>query len=428
MKTTLRLNAKILPMIAFLALVMQIVDPSRVWMILLISIGGIWLICWWWARQMARSLRFEREMRFGWAQVGDRLEERFTLINDFSLPATWVAVHDHSTLPDHNASVATGVDGSSTSQWRILTQCTRRGVYRLGGTTLETGDPFGIYTITLEEPTSSTLAVMPPVLSLPKFQILSSSGAGEGKPRRYSLQETINVSQTREMLPNDPMRLIHWKTTARQDKFFVRQFEGAPAGDWWILLDLHKDSQVGEGWDSTEEHAIILASSLVVQGLNEDRPVGLSINGEQIEWLAPRRNEYQLRSLLKALAVASPSQIPLKDFLGRAGRSLSSHCSLLIITANTDMEWTQSVLPLMWRGIMPTVFLFDPISFGGTASTKGISEIFQSISIPCHVIPKELLDEPQARPGREGEWEWRVSATGKAVPVREAQEDWRGLQ
>jgi hypothetical protein len=210
----------------------------------------------------------------------------------------------------------------------------------------------------------------------------------------------------------------------------VRQFEGAPAGDWWILLDLHKDSQIGEGWDSTEEHAVILASSLVAQGLHEDHPVGLSINGEQIEWIAPRRNEYQLRSLLKALAVASPSDMSLKDYLGRAGRSLNSHCSLLIITANTDSEWAQSVLPLMWRGIMPTIFLLDPVSFGGMTShnVNGISVIFQSMSVPCHAIPKALLDKPQARPGREGEWEWHISPTGKAVAVREAQEEWRGLQ
>ncbi len=163
MKTTIRLNAKIFPVIGALAFIMQILDPSRVWVILLIGIGGAWLVCWWWARGLARSLRFEREMRFGWAQVGDRLEERFTLINQFPLPATWVTLQDHSTLPDHYASVATGVDGSSTSQWKVLTQCTRRGVYTLGGTTLETGDPFGIYTITLDDQTSSALAVMPPV-------------------------------------------------------------------------------------------------------------------------------------------------------------------------------------------------------------------------------------------------------------------------
>jgi uncharacterized protein (DUF58 family) len=425
---TIRLNAKIFPVIIVLAFVMQIIDPSRVWMILLIGVGGAWLVCRWWARGLARSLQFEREMRFGWAQVGDRLEERFTLTNQFLLPATWVTLQDYSTLPDHHASVATGVEGSGRTQWRVLTQCMHRGVYTLGGTTLETGDPFGMYTIAFEDPTSSTLAVMPPVLSLPAFQISTGGWAGEGKPNRHSLQETINVSHTREMQPNDPMRLIHWKTTARQNKFFVRQFEGSPAGDWWLVLDLDRGAQLGTGWDSTEEHAVILASSLAAQGLNEDHPVGLSINGSNAEWIPPRRNQYQLRSLLKALAVADSSGMPLKDFLQRAGQSLSSHCSLLVITANADVEWTQSLLPLMWRGITPTVFLFDPVSFGGSSNTKAISEILRSMSIPCHVISKAMLDKPQARPGHEGEWEWRISATGKAVAVRAAQEDWRGLQ
>jgi uncharacterized protein (DUF58 family) len=436
MKPVLRLNAKTFPVLGVFALLMQLMDPSRVWVILIIGIGGAWLVCWWWARGLARSLTFDREMRFGWAQVGDRLEERFTLVNHFMLPATWITLHDHSTLPDHHASMATGVDGSSTSQWKVNTRCTRRGIYTLGGTTFETGDPFGIYTVLFEDPTSSTIAVMPPVLSLPQFEILASGIGGEGKPRRHALQETINTSHIREMLPNDPMRLIHWKTTARHagalrdsnNPFYVRQFEGTPAGDWWIVLDLDQSVQAGKGWDSTEEHAVILASSLAAQGLNEDHPVGLSINGEVPEWIPPRRNEYQQRSLLKALAVASPSQMSLKDFLLRAGRSFNSHCSLIIITANADADWTEAIMPLMWRGVMPTVFLFDPVTFGGTAKTRAAADIIQSLDVPCHVIPKELLDTPQARPGHEGEWEWRISATGKAFAVRAADGDWRGLK
>lgn len=436
MQTSIRLNARILPLIAALALVMQVIDPSRVWVILLIGIGGTWLVCWWWARGLARSLQFEREMRFGWARVGDRLEERFTLTNRFLLPATWVSLQDHSDIPDHYASVATGVDGSSTSQWKVTTRCTRRGVYTLGGTTLETGDPFGIYTITLKDPTSSTLAVMPPVLALPEFQVLASGWAGEGRPRRHALQETISVSHLREMQPGDPVRLIHWKTTARRsgsrngagDQFFVRQFEGTPAGDWWIVLDLDRNCQLGAGWDATEEHAIILAASLAARGLNEDHPVGLSINGSEPEWIPPRRNEYQLRSLLKALAVASPSEMSLKDYLQRAGGSLSGHCSLIVITVNADVEWTQALMPLMWRGIMPTIFLFDRVTFGGSEGPQALSEIIQAMDVPCYVIPREMLDTPQARPGHEGEWEWRISATGKAFAVRAAQEDWRGLE
>ena len=427
MKSTLRLNAKIFPIIGALAFVMQIVDPSRVWVILLIGIGGTWLFCWWWVRGLARALTFEREMRYGWAQVGDRLEERFTLHNQFALPATSITVQDHSTLPDHHASVATGIDGASTAQWKILSQCSRRGVYTLGGTTLETGDPLGIYTLTLEDLNSSTLAVMPPVVALPRFHILSSGWAGEGKTNPRSLEETINASHTREMAPSDPMRWIHWKSTAKQNKFFVRQFEGTPAGDWWILLDLDKNQQLGSGWDSTEEHSVILASSLASQGLDEEHPVGLAINGNEPTWIVPRRNEYQQKTLLKALAVTEPSELNLKDYLQRIGQTLGSRSSLLIITSNPNADWTASILPLMWRGVMPTVFVLEPASYGGSSQTKALEDALQMLGVPCHVIPKELLDARQIRPGHEGEWEWRISATGKAIAVNQPVDDWRRL-
>ena len=428
MKSTLRLNAKFFPVIILIAFAMQIIDPSRVWIILLVGIGGTWLVCRWWVRGLQRSLKFEREMRYGWAQVGDRLEERFTLTNTFLLPATWVTLHDHSTLPDHHASVATGVEGSSVSQWKISTQCNRRGVFTLGGTSLETGDPFGIYTLTFEDPTSSTLAVMPPVVPLPKFQILSGGWAGEGRSNPRSLEETINASHTREMAPSDPMRWIHWKSTARHNKFFVRQFEGMPAGDWWILLDLDQETICGSGWESTEEHGVVLAASLAAQGLKAEHPVGLTVNGREPSWDVPRRNEYQQRALLKLLAVAVPSTMGLQDYLHRIGPSLGSHSSLLIITANANPEWTESLLPLIWRGIQPTVFLLDPVSFGGTVNTRPISDVMQGMSIPCHIIPKDMLDKHQIRPGQEGEWEWRISGTGKAIAVKAPVEDWRRLE
>jgi uncharacterized protein (DUF58 family) len=428
MKSTLRLNVRLFPVLAFLALVMQILDPSRVWIILIIGIGGTWLVCWWWVRGLRRSLNFEREIRYGWAQVGDRLEERFTLSNTFVLPATWVTLHDRSTLPDHYASVATGVDGSSTSQWKINTQCTRRGVYSLGGTTLETGDPLGIYTLTIEDPASATLAVMPPVVTLPNFNILSSGWAGEGKTNARSLEETINASHTREMTPNDPMRWIHWKSTARHNQYFVRQFEGTPAGDWWILLDLNQAMQLGTGWESSEEHSVIFAASLAAQGLDQEHPVGLALNGHEPAWLVPRRNEAQQRSLLKALATAAPTEMALQDYLPRIGLALGSRSSLLIVTADTDPGWTESLLQLTWRGILPTVFLLDPVSFGGTKDTKPIADVLQMMNVPCHILPREFLDKKQIQPGHEGEWDWRISATGKAIAVRNPLVDWRRLE
>lgn len=424
----MQLNAKAFPLIGVFALIMQFIEPSKVWVILLIAIGGSFALCYWWASGLKRSLTFERVMRYGWAQVGDHLEERFTLNNRFSLPATWVTITDHSTLPDHRASIATGVDGSSESQWKIHTQCTRRGVYTLGGTTLETGDPFGMFRITFEDENSATLAVMPPVISVPKLPILSSGWSGDGKRNPRSFEETINASHTREMTPNDPMRLIHWKSTARYGKFFVHQFEGNPAGEWWLLLDLDRHSQFGEGWDSTEEHGVILTASLAARGLKEQHRVGLAVNAQEASWLTPRRNEFQHRALLKSLAVADPSDMGLMDYLARTGQSISSHSSLLVVTSNANPTWTESLLPLMWRGVMPSVFLLDPNSYGESVGVESITQTLQSMSIACHIIPKDIFDKQQLQPGQEGEWEWRISGTGKAIAVKAPVADWRRLE
>jgi hypothetical protein len=76
---------------------------------------------------------------------------------------------------------------------------------------------------------------------------------------------------------------------------------------------------------------------------------------------------------------------------------------------------------------MPTVFVLDALSFGGSNSPKSIPATFRSMNVPCHVIPRELLDAQHLRPGREGEWQWRISATGKAVAIHSAEGEWRGL-
>jgi hypothetical protein len=87
-----KLKARLLPFVVILLIIMQLIDPSRIWTSLLVGFGGAWLLAYFWARSLSKNIRMTREMRFGWAQVGDQLEERFTLVNSSSLPATWVEV------------------------------------------------------------------------------------------------------------------------------------------------------------------------------------------------------------------------------------------------------------------------------------------------------------------------------------------------
>ena len=265
-KIELRLKLRLLPILVAVLILFQFLGTYKGLRILLVGLGGAWLIGYLWARFLARGLRLRRELRFGWVQVGDWMVERFNLQNDSRLPALWVEVVDHSTLPDYQASRAVGVSSRGSIWWFKETVCTLRGLFTLGPVTLRTGDPFGLYSVTLEYPTSIPLLVMPPIVPLPALEVAAGGRAREGRTMVNGLERTVSASYVREFQPGDHQRWIHWPTTARMDSLYVRLFDGAPSGDWWILLDMNSQVHFGDGFDSTEEHQVILAASLADRG------------------------------------------------------------------------------------------------------------------------------------------------------------------
>jgi uncharacterized protein (DUF58 family) len=427
-KSKVRLNTRLLPLIVIALLTMQLIDPSRVWTVFLVGLGGLWLVSFVWARSLAAGLTIVREMRYGWVQVGDVLEERFTLTNKGQLPATWVELEDHSSLPGYDASLATGVDGAGTNQWRKNGTCNRRGLYQLGDTSLLTGDPFGIYSVTITDPAKATLMVMPPVVPLPQLEIIPGGYSGEGRPIPDAPERTVDASSVREYASGDSLRMVHWKTTARHAKPYVRLFDGTPASDWWILLDLQAASQVGSGGDSTEEHAIILAASLAERGLRNHRGVGLVVNGSSLEWLSPRTGTGQRWEILRTLALATPGKTSLGEVLEHARPNLGRNASLLVITPTSSMDWFVRLPLLARRGITPTVFLLDLHSFDSKRDNSRVATELKNMHVACHLIPREMFERPEAHPGTHGRWEWRISPLGKAIPVRAPDDQhWRRL-
>jgi uncharacterized protein (DUF58 family) len=428
MKSRITLNSKLLPILVGLLLVMQLIDPSRVWTTLIIGLGGSWLLSYYWAQVLANKLSLRREMRFGWAQVGDRLEERFTVTNWGNLPALWIELEDHSDLPDYFPNRVTGVGGQSKNSWRTEGACTRRGLFSLGPTSVRTADPLGFYSVCLHDPTCVTLMVLPPVVPLPFIEVAAGGRSGEGRPRPNAPEPTVGVATVRPYQSGDALRWIHWRTSARKDDLFVKLFDNTPSSDWWILLDMDKKVRVGEGQDSTEEHSVVLAASLADRGLNLDRAVGLVAGGKNLVWLTPREGSERRWEILRALALVSPGEYSLAELLARMEPAIGQHASLVIITPNLRGDWLKGLLPLIWRGTVPTVLLLDPVSFGGEPGSGGLLPTLTELGIARYVIKRELLDRPETRPGRAGKWEWKVTATGRAIPVQKPRDmDWKVL-
>jgi hypothetical protein len=83
---------------------------------------------------------------------------------------------------------------------------------------------------------------------------------------------------------------------------------------------------------------------------------------------------------------------------------------------------------LLWRGISPTVLLMDPASFGAPEHADVLSGALARMGIPRFILDRELLRQPEARPGARGQWDWRIMPTGKAVSTHpQADMAWKRL-
>jgi len=447
-KTQIKLNTRLLPILITLLLFMQLTFPFKGWSIMLVGLGALWLVGFFWAYFLAQSLHLTREIRFGWAHVGDRLEERFTLINTGPTSAIWVEIIDHSTMPGYNVSRVTGVDRTSQNRWYTQGVCNQRGIFTLGPTTLHTGDPFGLYSVSLHYPDSAPITITPPIVPLPTIEVAPGGRAGEGQSRPNAFERTVSTTGVRAYVPGDSPKWIHWPTTARQGSLFVRLFDSMPSGDWWLFLDLDEQVQVGQDAASTEEHGIILAASLADRGLRSRRAVGLVTHGQEFVWLPPQSNDYQRQEIMRALAFISPGPLSLAELLTRTRPTLDKAASLIIITAATDGAWVEALLPLVRRGAVATILLLDPLSFddnskGNTNSGEeaisspvnplgnnpnNIQSMLTNLGVTSYIITKDLLDRPEARPGKQGKWEWHISPSGRAIPrKKQADIKWKEL-
>jgi uncharacterized protein (DUF58 family) len=412
-----------------LLLLLQILWPNKAWMSMLIVLGGVWLLGFLWAHSLARGLSLDRKMRYGWATVGDRLGQVFTASNKGWAPGLWVEVEDHSNLPGHIASVVIPIGGRGAIQWEFEEVCTRRGLYTLGPTSLRAGDPFGLYQVEMEQPDSTVLLVLPQVLPLPSIEIAAGGRVGEGRrPRRAALETTVSSDTVREYAPGDPLKSIHWPTSARSGSLFVRQFEHTPASDWWIYLDLEARVQVSQDLDSTEEYGIILAASLADRGLKQGHAVGLVVSGKELVWIPPQRHSGQLMDILRALAMVEAGNIPLTDLLAISKKSMRHGASLVLITSNVKDKWVEPLVQMSGNEITPTVLLFDPTSFGGTDTATQTDHLLEQYNIAHTIIQRNLLKTAEVHKSARGQWKWFIAGHGKLPPARKPKEKgWRTL-
>jgi hypothetical protein len=107
--------------------------------------------------------------------------------------------------------------------------------------------------------------------------------------------------------------------------------------------------------------------------------------------------------------------------------TLEQYASLIIITPAADSAWIQALVPLLRRGVIPTVLLLDSVSFGGTGSLSVTQALLTNLGVAHHVITRDLLDQPKARPDQRRYWGRPVSATSPMSARQPRRARWKVL-
>ena len=353
-----------------------------------IALGIIIVVNGLWAGLSIIGIDFKRESKTTRRQVGDIFSENFEIVNRSIIPKVWLKITDQSKLPGTAGSrVITGIGGRQSRAYIAYSYLRNRGWYLLGPTTVDTGDVFGLFRITRSTGSASRLLVIPFTFDIKQFPAPFGTLPGGRALREKTLEVTPYAAGVREYVPGDPLKRIHWPSSARKQKLIVKEFEKDPMAEVWLFFDARgsehvrvvdeEDDRLDQFWwvrrrqrfelpHDTEEYAVAIAASISKYYIRQKREVGLVTMGQSYTVLPPERGERQLGKILETLAVLrAEGEMPLWGLISTQVTHLTRGSTIVLVTPSTNELILNSVIELVQRGLMPVVILIDGTSFGG---------------------------------------------------------------
>jgi len=398
--------------------------PSAVAIVAVVWLAGMLSGSFFWARRMAINLSAQRRLQYTAVQVGDEIEEIVKVSNGSFLPVLWAEFNDFSNIPGYSLTSVRAIDSLSVLEWRGHAICKQRGNYHFGPWELVTGDPFGIFRVTLAYNQQEDILVYPPLAAIPEQIFPKGRAQGDDRPLQIPLQaESLSAFSTRPYVPGDPLRHIHWPSSARHSTPFVKVFDPEAASTLWLVPDFDSAVQRGLGAGSTLETAIILLASLTDRFLSERLAVGLIVYAKNPKVLAPARGRAQFWLILRVLADLQASPIAFSETLAQARPLITGRDRVVAITPSLHAAWPGQLARLggTTHHSGAEVILLDPSSFLSpnlptppASNTTAFVSFLASMSLPAKILSSGDIQPFNASYGELSRWEFQTLGTGRA--------------
>jgi uncharacterized protein (DUF58 family) len=328
-------------------------------------------------------------------------------------------VANESDIPNATGSrILTFLRGKQKRIYTSRTWLVKRGGFVLGPTTITSGDPFGIFSISKKFPAKSSLVVLPLLFRVDEFVSPPGLLPGGKAIRRKSSDVTPHASSVREYVPGDPMKRIHWPTSIRRDQLMVKEFEQDPQSEVWLFLDTHKAVHYARHTEESDPHpiddllllrrrkvklppssleySISIAASLAHYFIGQRRAVGLVTASSRAYKVTPaERSERQEAKILQELAfLQAESAYTLPSLITAQMGQLPQGSSAILITPMIFPELLLAVDSLQRRNLRPVVVMLMADSFGSRSSNEDLSQSLTARNVPlCRVYCDADLSE-----------------------------------
>ena len=293
--------------------------------------------------------------------AGEHCRVALELTNPSPRPKSTFRVAD--TLPPALRVVGPGafvVDELAPGETRRLTyelEALRRGVFPLGPVHLAATDLLNLHDFAATVPTAGELLVYPRAVRLPDLWARGGPERPASRRPRRRLG-ALDPRGTRDYVPGDDLRHIHWPASAHRNHLILVDREESEGLRVCVALDLTEAAHTLGGDADTLEQGISLAASLLVQALSAGGEACLVAEGLQDYSAGPVHSPEGKWKLLEALARARPDA---RRGLGEVLRSRLAPrprgTSVAVLTPQTGPEVDQASAWLASRSLRAIWFL-----------------------------------------------------------------------
>ena len=343
----------------------------------------------WWARRARNSVEIERRLlpgervEGGEVRVVVRVRQRRQRIGgSITLRQQLGALESENRMHGSQAEIVfTGLP---------------RGRHDLGPLHVTLADPLGLERVEQRLDDDLFVLIRPRIPTL--RSVFSRQGAREAGAARSTFRRAtgFEIHAIRDYAPGEPLRAVHWPSTARRGRLMVKELDDAPRDELVIVLDQDPDGIAGEPGSSSFDAAVRAVGALALAHALWNRRVVIAGSSPSFAAVRVSSAGHEWDLALDALAGVVPvTGSRIAGALRSAVGPLADAREIVVVTGRPE-EAVEAMIELKGRGRSVSLVAVAAETFVGRARERARPALLRAAAqgLPVAVVSAdESLEE-----------------------------------